>query len=373
MAQIVFVHGVATRSSPALDLAEQSMADLLGRVVFQGVAHAILAPRWGDHVPKIPREIYATRQAAASFSLGIRDDEPAGIGVDEPSAAGSSLGALAADHPQFAVDAVLTRLADDAEAAHRRLTADELDLFAAAVDAQDDADKARALTGRAGSDAALAFAIQAEAESMSVLSAITDAVHGVTDRIRNAASTVAYGLLHDAVRPAVGLFGGDVFAYLNRGTLRGLIQQTVGDKLKAAWTAKSPDEPLIVIAHSMGGVIVTDMLADLTAAGLPATLTVDFLLTVGSQPGLFQAVGALSGGVPSAGSRQPRPPCVRAWCNVFDPIDPLAFAAGPMFDGVEDLEFNSLTGLVSAHTTYFKRPQFYARLRSRLADLSLLR
>jgi hypothetical protein len=53
---------------------------------------------------------------------------------------------------------------------------------------------------------------------------------------------------------------------------------------------------------------------------------------------------------------------------MFDPIDPLAFRADPIFDGVTDLKFDSIAGLASAHTTYFKRPQFYGRCRKRLQD-----
>jgi hypothetical protein len=372
MAQIVFVHGVATRSGSALDQSEKAMAGLLARVIFHGVPHQMHAPRWGDHVPKIPETIFATGQAAASFSLAVGDTD-IGLGLSDDAVELPSVGALAAGNPQFVIDAVMTRLVDDAEREERALTDHELDLFAAAVDAVDDDRQARDLTGAATSDDELAFALLADADSMSVGAAITDAVRGITDRIRNIASTAAYGLVHDAVRPAVGLFSGDVFAYLNNGDLRARITATVGGKLRDAWTDRTGDEPLIVIAHSMGGVIVTDMLSDLAGSGLPPTFKVDFLLTVGSQPGLFQAVGALAGGVPASGMKQRRPACVQAWCNVFDPIDPLAFMAGPMFDGVEDLEFNSVTGVVSAHTTYFKRPQFYARLRERLATRNLVR
>ena len=57
---------------------------------------------------------------------------------------------------------------------------------------------------------------------------------------------------------------------------------------------------------------------------------------------------------------------------MFDPIDPLAFRADSLFSGVTDLAFDSVTGLASAHTTYFKRPQFYARARKRLRDLGVI-
>ena len=68
----------------------------------------------------------------------------------------------------------------------------------------------------------------------------------------------------------------------------------------------------------------------------------------------------------SGAALTPKPASVGAWYNVFDPIDPLAFRADPIFSGVTDFMFDSITGLASAHTTYFKRPQFYARCRYRL-------
>ena len=51
---------------------------------------------------------------------------------------------------------------------------------------------------------------------------------------------------------------------------------------------------------------------------------------------------------------------------------PVAFRATPIFSGVEDMAFDSITGLASLHTTYFKRPQFYARCRKRLQGLNLI-
>src|SRR3546814_15576814 len=76
---------------------------------------------------------------------------------------------------------------------------------------------------------------------------------------------------------------------------------------------------MVVVGHSMGGVILIDMLQDPQGAGLPADLRVEALFTVGSQPGLFRSVGAL-GGATGPGGHTPKPACVNAWFNVFDPI-----------------------------------------------------
>ena len=206
--------------------------------------------------------------------------------------------------------------------------------------------------------------------SYGLLSDIGNAIGAVTDRMRNIASRVAVDPLVDLVRPAVGFFLGDVFAYLNDGDLRENIRARIRDKLLAAYGAKGPDEKLVVIGHSLGGVILVDMLCSPIEFGLPADLHIDALLTVGSQPGLFQALGLF---VDRAdGSKTPRPPCVAAWFNVFDPIDPLAFRCEPIFADVKDMRFDSITGVASAHTTYFKRPQFYARARRRLCEIGVI-
>jgi pimeloyl-ACP methyl ester carboxylesterase len=201
--------------------------------------------------------------------------------------------------------------------------------------------------------------------SFGIGSAIIGAAKAVTDRLRKAGSALVVDPLADLARPWVGFFLGDVFTYLYHNDLREQIRAEVREKLLAAHAGRAAGEKLVVIGHSMGGVILVDMLCSPTAAGLPADLKVDALLTVGSQPGLFQALGLF---VPISATRIPKPACVGTWHNVFDPIDPLAFRADPIFDDVTDFKFDSITGLASAHTTYFLRPQFYARARKRLKD-----
>jgi hypothetical protein len=143
----------------------------------------------------------------------------------------------------------------------------------------------------------------------------------------------------------------------------------VRSSLLAAHAARGAGEKLVVFGHSLGGVILLDMLTNSVDAGLPDGLKIDALFTVGSQPGLFQELGLI---LPPSDQRLPRPANVAHWFNVFDPIDPLAFRCDPIFSGVTDLKFNSITGVASAHTTYFKRPQFYARARKRLRDIVVI-
>ena len=372
MAKLVFVHGVATRQGLGRDSAEATMRQLLAKTVFGNTPFEMLTPHWGDLVPSIRAEVFETGHAE-SYSVTGDNGEAEDFGPNGGGdvVGGTSVGAIAATRPELAIDAVLATVVERANAENRNLTDDEMIAFARAVDAVRDAVSARTLVGACVSDEELATALEGDPESYGIsFTSVRDAVGRVADRISNVTSGLAYGLVAGSIRPAVGLYSGDVFAYLNDGELRANIRALVLADIEKAFAERSPGEPLILIGHSMGGVILVDMLGDPTAAGLPVDLHVDFLLTVGSQAGLFQSVGALTGGAPGSGKIPPRP-CVRRWHNVFDPIDPLAFAAEPVFEAVEDLEFDSITGVASAHTTYFKRPQFYARLRERLSDMNL--
>ncbi|HCB0000765.1 alpha/beta fold hydrolase [Klebsiella variicola] len=165
---------------------------------------------------------------------------------------------------------------------------------------------------------------------------------------------------------------GRCFCLFKEGQTRNAIQDVIRSDLIQAYNAKKEGKgPLVVVGHSMGGVILADMLTDPTSAGLPDDIAIDALFTVGSQPGLFAALGVLSSNPPTGSSRR-RPDCVKKWFNVFDPIDPLAFRTDMIYTGAEDVVFNSVAGITDAHSKYFQRPQFYARTRERLNASGIL-
>ncbi len=194
----------------------------------------------------------------------------------------------------------------------------------------------------------------------------------MTDYVRNAVSTLGFDAVRGKLSPAVGLFLGDVFVYLKEGEIRQKIRAEVRGMLtKAHAAAKAGKGPLVIVGHSMGGVILVDMLTNPGASQLPADLSVDALLTVGSQPGFFATLDLLAQNPPD-GSPRRRPDCVKNWLNVFDPIDPLAFRTDIIFKDAEDFAFNAMTGIAEAHSKYFQRPQFYARSRKRLRELKVL-
>ncbi|GAA1560721.1 hypothetical protein GCM10009827_097530 [Dactylosporangium maewongense] len=177
-----------------------------------------------------------------------------------------------------------------------------------------------------------------------------------------------------AVSGARRLFGrtvatlfGDVATYLEaRGTAEhpGPIVVDVITGLERAVRATAPGEPLVVLAHSMGGNIVYDVLTHFRP-----DLRVDVLVTIGTQVALFEELKLFRHKrvdvTRAAGLRMPLPPGVRQWLNVVDVADPLAYRASVVFDGVTDYLYPS--GAAWAHTAYLRQPNFHARLAARLA------
>lgn len=175
----------------------------------------------------------------------------------------------------------------------------------------------------------------------------------VADRIRIAAAA------------PVTAFLGDVFVYLaQRNSVARAIAQRVEADLRAAARRRGRADPLVVVAHSLGGVIAYDLLTS-TARDVG----VDLFVTVGSQVGFFEELKlfhssdpAVPGGDPRR--RLPRPPNIRRWLNVFDHSDLLGFEAGSIIEGVEDYVYR--TGLLfTAHIGYFIQPGFHERLAAR--------
>ncbi|MCA2218033.1 hypothetical protein [Jidongwangia harbinensis] len=167
-----------------------------------------------------------------------------------------------------------------------------------------------------------------------------------------------------AVPPVTG-FLGDVFVYLHEqhGVARP-IGELVEVDLRAAAAERTPADPFVVVAHSMGGNIVYDVL---TSTG--ADVEVDLLVTVGSQVGFFEELKlfrASNRAVPGDDPKRklPRPPAVRRWINIFDYSDLLGFEVGSIIDGVVDYSYRTDSPL-RAHGQYFLQPSFHERLAER--------
>jgi hypothetical protein len=152
-------------------------------------------------------------------------------------------------------------------------------------------------------------------------------------------------------------FLGDVFVYLKeRGSKDEpgpIISTVLNDINKAIAAKRDPQEPLIIITHSMGGNIVYDILTY-----YKPDLRIDIWISVGGQVGRFEemAIFQLSGEVENLKDK------VGYWLNVYDPADIFSFKAADIFPNAQDVEYLTGASLLNPHDAYFKRPSFYRLL-----------
>jgi hypothetical protein len=370
MVQMVFVHGVATRSGASYAREVKNRDKLFRDVLFENVPLTIHAPFWGDLVPPLGGKAFAGANGVGAFGgvLGGLGAEPASDGT------GRAVADLARADSAAALDAIYATLLDQADQADREMTDDEVAAFKAVTRAI--ADGQKPALPETESDDGLVVAVRdhmPQTGSFGIASTIKDAVVALADRARNTVSTSLSDAFRDRLNPLVGRFLGDIFVYLRDGELRQKIRECVCQAIMAAHDeVRRSSQPLVLVGHSLGGVILYDLLSSSKDVGLPDDLRVNVLLTVGSQPGLFEEMGLFQYKNPNPGAATPGPDCVENWLNIFDPIDVFGFRTTSIFAKPEDFAFDSVTGLLSSHTTYFKRPQFYARSRSRLHELGII-
>jgi hypothetical protein len=375
MHQLVFVHGVNTRKDGNYDLEMGNRDKLFGQTAGAGLPLNIRNPYWGDSAAHFTHDLDCLPSKgpkSATFSLTGAMTTPAAVAQTQP------LSTLAAVDFGAAVDAIFVSMIEKAEAAGKPLTDEQIAKFSAAGDyAVNNASAPPLWTTTASSDQVIVAELRkrfdpAAPATFGLGDDIADAAKELADRARNLVSSGIAPMIRDAASPLLARFLGDIFVYLyGDGSSRAKIREAISKDINAAAAdAKNQGGKLVLIGHSLGGVILYDMLRD-PASGLDSGIKVDLLATVGSQPGLFQEMG-LIGTVVQAPQKAARAPTVDVWWNVYDPVDLLSFRCEPIFQDVLDYEFSSATGLIDAHTSYFKRPRFYARLRQRLKEIGVL-
>lgn len=150
-------------------------------------------------------------------------------------------------------------------------------------------------------------------------------------------------------------FLGDIFAYQAR---RLEIQRVIAERIG--------EQPTVLLAHSLGGIICADLL--LTDEAIRAR--VPLLVTVGTQAGTFHEIGAL-GSLRAAGPEpSPLPPGFPPWLNLYDRNDMLGFRVAPVFAGVvRDVEL--LDGgqpFPHAHSAYWWNDTVWKHILDAIAD-----
>ncbi|MFC8228105.1 hypothetical protein [Streptomyces sp. NPDC057287] len=150
--------------------------------------------------------------------------------------------------------------------------------------------------------------------------------------------------LTDAAHPAAG----DILKYLARGEV---MRQGLRDLVATL------DPPVVLLGHSLGGIIALDTLI---SGPLPG---VELLITVGSQGPFLYETGAL----PSLAHPDPLPGHVPPWLNIYDRRDLLGYAAETLFPGrAHDVATDSRQPFPVAHSAYWTDPAVYRAIGERL-------
>ncbi|MGD3106416.1 hypothetical protein [Streptomyces sp. YGL11-2] len=146
------------------------------------------------------------------------------------------------------------------------------------------------------------------------------------------------GRLTAATVPA----GGDILRYQTRG---GALRAAIAEAVRTA--SADAAGPVVLLAHSLGGIACVDLLAD-RAAGPPPG--VELLVTVGSQAPFLYELDALV--ALRRGDRLPAD--FPRWINVYDQRDLLAFVGEKVFPGrVTDHRVNTRQPFPRSHSAYF--------------------
>jgi hypothetical protein len=137
---------------------------------------------------------------------------------------------------------------------------------------------------------------------------------------------------------------GDILLYQCRGeAICGLIERRINEV----------EPPVVLVAHSLGGVASVDLLIEKKLDDRVAAL-----VTVGSQAPYFYEINALRRLERSASPTLPRH--FPQWVNVYDLRDFLSFVGSHVFQGrVIDRRVNNRQPFPESHSAYFWNPEFY--------------
>jgi hypothetical protein len=384
--QIVFVHGVAVRKQPNPAQYDRGVSERhrnFQDYCLGGEPVTFFDPYWGE---------FGARADSGFASI------PRGPGV--ALGLGGGLGA-AAQAPQGSLEG------DALLAAARADFGGVLNTLSLALAAEEDP-QARALAGAIGDYAALLDpgpggtsatpawvndpALRRDADFLARLNeevgapapgqtalGLGNLLERAGKRILGAAIGLVDGPVERLVRgltPQIACFLGDVFIYLSDGERRRKIRSTITDDLvKAARQARDGGEKLVVIGHSMGAIILYDLLNDPPAVAaieqeIGGPLAIDLFLTVGTQIGLFEELDLFVASRPGAVAG--RPAVVERWWHVYNVMDVLSFAVEGVIVGADQFSIDTSANIVDAHTAYFQSPVFHKRLRKRLQAAGLL-
>jgi hypothetical protein len=145
------------------------------------------------------------------------------------------------------------------------------------------------------------------------------------------------GAISDAAYPAAG----DVLLYQARGQgIRNFIEDTINKTRK----------PLLLLAHSLGGIACFDLLVEKQIEGIT------MLITVGSQAPLLYELDALH----SLRHGSNLPDWFPRWINIYDPHDFLSYIGNSVFKSrVTDIAVDNGQPFPESHSAYWHNPSVW--------------
>ncbi len=376
---ILFAHGVATRRTSDYEAHVAVRHKAFTEHMLAGRTATFFDPYWGDLGASPDREFKSIPYKPGT-ALGIGGPGEGPIAPEERLAEHALLDAARVDFAGLLNSLSITLVVAGDPQAER--LAGAIGIYAAALDRGDERGVAApAWFADLNTDAEFLERLGREVEPAEAATTL-----GLGDWLKRAGRQMlgigidlADGPAARLVRgftPHVARFIGDVFIYLRDGDRRRRIRQIVIDDLvRAARSARERREPLVLVGHSMGAIILYDILGDPTAileinAAVGAPLQVDLLLTVGTQIGLFEELGLFEG--ERLGGPAGAPSCTRLWWHVFNQMDVLSFGVEGVVAGASQFSIDTQANIVDAHTAYFISPVFYHRLRKRMVRAALL-
>jgi hypothetical protein len=190
------------------------------------------------------------------------------------------------------------------------------------------------------------------------------------DKAGDFVSTKLLASTRGALNETLGRFFGDIFVYLdqrgdqgNPGKIPSLVLKAYDDALAAA-----PNEPFVVIGHSLGGVISMDLLSHFRP-----DINVDLFISVGSQVAHFEEMKLYkaSDGLIKLPNKAKTAANIKRWINVFDPVDVFSYSVDRIYDRVDvDAPYDTETYTIKAHGAYLQQDRFYQRIRARIDALA---
>lgn len=152
--------------------------------------------------------------------------------------------------------------------------------------------------------------------------------------------------LSHTIYPGVG----DILRYQVRGEV---VRNYIRRRIEAV------EAPVLLLAHSLGGIICTDLLIaqDLSER-------VRLLVTVGSQAPFFYELDVLS----SLRWGEQLPTHFPRWLNIFDRRDFLSYVGGPVFPGrISDISIDSRQPFPHSHSAYWTNERTWDLIRAEWA------